>query len=61
MVTSQNLEDLRGDGHGYIVGRNRRRSGEAFDYIRDRPLDRTSRRHHGPREGDTAQDAGSGS
>ena len=27
MVTSQNLEDLRGNGHGYIVGRNRRRSG----------------------------------
>jgi transposase len=33
MVTSQNLDDLRGDGHGYIVGRNRRRSGEVFDYI----------------------------
>jgi transposase len=33
MVTSQNLEDLRGSGHGYIVGRNRRRSGEVFDYI----------------------------
>ncbi|HXL83288.1 MAG TPA: IS1634 family transposase [Casimicrobiaceae bacterium] len=33
MVTSQNLEDLRGGGHGYIVGRNRRRSGEVFDYI----------------------------
>jgi transposase len=33
MVTSQNLEDLRGNGHGYIVGRNRRRSGEVFDYI----------------------------
>src|SRR5437588_7800881 len=28
MVTSQNLDDLRGSGHGYIVGRNRRRSGE---------------------------------
>jgi transposase len=33
MVTSQNLNDLRGGGHGYIVGRNRRRSGEVFDYI----------------------------
>jgi transposase len=33
MVTSQNLADLRGGGHGYIVGRNRRRSGEVFDYI----------------------------
>jgi transposase len=34
MVTSQNLDDLRGSGHGYIVGRNRRRSGEVFDYIK---------------------------
>jgi transposase len=33
MVTSQNLDDLRTHGHGYIVGRNRRRSGEVFDYI----------------------------
>lgn len=33
MVTSQNLEDLHGSSHGYIVGRNRRRSGEVFDYI----------------------------
>jgi len=33
MVTSQNLDDLRSGGHGYIVGRNRRRSGEVFDYI----------------------------
>jgi transposase len=33
MVTSQNLVDLRGSGHGYIVGRNRRRSGAVFDYI----------------------------
>src|SRR6202521_2604226 len=33
MVTSQNLDDLRAHGHGYIVGRNRRRSGEVFDYI----------------------------
>jgi transposase len=33
MVTSQNLDHLRGSGHGYIVGRNRRRSGEVFDYI----------------------------
>ena len=33
MVTSQNLDDLRTRGHGYIVGRNRRRSGEVFDYI----------------------------
>jgi transposase len=33
MVTSDNLDDLRSHGHGYIVGRNRRRSGEVFDYI----------------------------
>jgi transposase len=33
MVTSQNLDDLRMGGHGYIVGRNRRRSDEVFDYI----------------------------
>jgi transposase len=33
MVTSHNLEALREHGHGYIVGRNRRRSGEVFDYI----------------------------
>jgi transposase len=33
MVTSGNLDDLRAHGHGYIVGRNRRRSGEVFDYI----------------------------
>ena len=33
MVTSQNLDELRCSGHGYIVGRNRRRSGEVFDYI----------------------------
>jgi transposase len=33
MVTSQNLATLRERGHGYIVGRNRRRSGEVFDYI----------------------------
>jgi transposase len=33
MVTSPNLDALRAGGHGYIVGRNRRRSGEVFDYI----------------------------
>ena len=33
MVTSHNLDDLREHGHGYVVGRNRRRSGEVFDYI----------------------------
>lgn len=33
MVTSNNLALLRGHDHGYIVGRNRRRSGEVFDYI----------------------------
>jgi hypothetical protein len=33
MVTSDNLDDLREHGHGYIVGCNRRRSGEVFDYI----------------------------
>jgi len=35
MVTSQNLDDLRAGGHGYLVGRNRRRSGEVFDYIQN--------------------------
>jgi hypothetical protein len=33
MVTSHNIDDLRAHGHGYVVGRNRRRSGEVFDYI----------------------------
>ncbi|MBV9062525.1 MAG: IS1634 family transposase, partial [Alphaproteobacteria bacterium] len=33
MVTSDNLDLLRTHGHGYIVGRNRRRCGEVFDYI----------------------------
>jgi hypothetical protein len=33
MVTGQNLVLLHEQGHGYIVGRNRRRSGEVFDYI----------------------------
>ena len=33
MVTAKNLEDVRARGHGYIVGRNRRRSGEVFEYI----------------------------
>lgn len=33
MVTSKNLDALRSGGHGYIVGRNRRRSGEVFNYI----------------------------
>jgi Transposase DDE domain len=33
MVTSENLDQLRTGGHGYVVGRNRRRSGEIFDYI----------------------------
>lgn len=33
MVTSKNLDELRNRGHGYVVGRNRRRSGEIFDYI----------------------------
>ncbi len=37
MVTSQNLDDLRGGGHGYIVGRNRRRSGEVSTISRARP------------------------
>jgi transposase len=34
MVTSENLALVREHGRGYIVGRNRRRSGEAFHYIR---------------------------
>jgi transposase len=33
MVTARNLDNLRARGHGYIVGRNRRRSGEIYDYI----------------------------
>ena len=33
MVTSDNLALVREHDHGYIVGRNRRRSGEVFDYI----------------------------
>jgi hypothetical protein len=32
MVTSQNLERLRRSGHGYVVGRNRRRSEEVYEY-----------------------------
>jgi hypothetical protein len=33
MATSQNLDQLKNGGHSYIVGRNRCRSGEVFDYI----------------------------
>jgi transposase len=33
MVTSPNLERLRSGGHGYVVGRNRRRSEEVYEYI----------------------------
>jgi len=33
MATSQNIDRLKSGGHGYVVGRNRRRSGEVFDYI----------------------------
>ena len=33
MVTGKNLDGLRTGGHGYIVGRNRRRSSEVFEYI----------------------------
>jgi transposase len=33
MATSQNIAQLKSGGHGYVVGRNRRRSGEVFDYI----------------------------
>jgi transposase len=33
MATSQNINQLKSGGHGYVVGRNRRRSGEVFDYI----------------------------
>jgi transposase len=33
MVTARNLDNLRARGHGYIVGRNRRRSGVIYDYI----------------------------
>jgi len=33
MVTSTNLQHLRDTGHGYIVGRQRRRSPEVFGYV----------------------------
>ena len=33
MVTAKNLDNLRARGQGYIVGRNRRRSGEIYNYI----------------------------
>jgi Transposase DDE domain len=33
MVTSHNLALVREHGHGYIFGRNRRRSGDVYDYI----------------------------
>jgi hypothetical protein len=33
MVTSHNVDLVREHGHSYIVGRDRRRSGEVFDYI----------------------------
>ena len=33
MVTTKNLDELRARGQGYVVGRNRRRSGEIYDYI----------------------------
>jgi len=33
MATSQNIDQLKKGGHGYVVGRNRRRSGEVFGYI----------------------------
>jgi transposase len=33
MVTSHNLALVREHGHGYIFGRNRRRSGQVYDYI----------------------------
>jgi len=62
MVTSRNLDDLRTRGHGDIVGRNRRRSGEVYDYIqlRDRTIDRMPCGHHCQRKEQSAQDAGPG-
>jgi hypothetical protein len=33
MVTSHNPDLMGGCGHGYLDGRNRRRSGEVSDYI----------------------------
>jgi hypothetical protein len=33
MARSQHIDQLKSGGHGYVVGRNRRRSGEVFDYI----------------------------
>jgi transposase len=35
MVTSQNLDQLRSNGHGYIVGRNRRRSGDGLRHRKE--------------------------
>jgi transposase len=45
MVTSANLEQLRSGGHGYIVGRNRRRRDLRLHPIRNRQLDRMPSRH----------------
>ena len=63
MVTAKNLDNLRTRGHGYIVGRNRRRSGEIYDYIQratgawlECPVG-----HHRQRKEGSAEDAGSGS
>jgi hypothetical protein len=64
MVTSQNLEDLRSSGHGYIVGHNRRRSGAAAKRSTtsncDWSLDRMPGRDCRQREVDTSEDTGSG-
>jgi hypothetical protein len=49
MVTSHNLDLMRGRGHGYLVGRNRRRSGEGGDYIQARPAPGLSARSASPR------------
>jgi hypothetical protein len=62
MVTSQNLEELRGGAHGYIVGRNRRRSSEVFTTHPecDRAVDRMSRGHHHTRADERAEDVRAG-
>jgi Transposase DDE domain len=56
------VDNVRAGRHGYMVGRNRRRSGEVFDYIQgatgewtECPAGITAR------EGDSAENAGSGS
>ena len=62
MVTSKNIELLRGRGQGYVVGLNRRRRPEVFGYLSERPVPgRSVGPECGQREGRGAQDPGAGS